>query len=68
MANVEIVRFVTLDDDKVCQRCASLGGRLFFASMAPKPPLHLRCRCGLQSVYSGPEEDIPPFILEMMQN
>ena len=43
---VGIERWTVFRDSEVCDGCAFLDGRAFFAFEGPQPNLHTNCRCG----------------------
>lgn len=48
-AGVERVRWVTQEDDRVCQHCEPLNGKIFRVEDVP-PPQHWGCRCRLEPI------------------
>lgn len=48
-AGIERVRWVSQEDDRVCEQCDDLDGRVFQIDEAP-PPQHYGCRCYLVPV------------------
>ena len=47
-AGVEFVRWVTQEDERVCDDCDELDGQIFAIEEVP-PPQHWRCRCYLRA-------------------
>jgi SPP1 gp7 family putative phage head morphogenesis protein len=39
-------KWLTAYDDRTCEQCASLDGKIFKMG-APQPPLHVNCRCSV---------------------
>ena len=39
------VEWLTGQDERVCEKCAPLDGKVFRIDEAPECPLHIRCRC-----------------------
>jgi len=42
---VERVRWNAMLDDRVCDLCADMDGRVWNVDEAPEPPIHPNCRC-----------------------
>lgn len=49
-AGVDRLQWVTMKDDRVCEDCHPLDGKVFDADVCPVPPMHYRCRCYLLPV------------------
>lgn len=50
---VEMVEWLTADDERTCPRCGPLNGEKFKVGEAPQTPLHPNCRCVLLPVIEG---------------
>ena len=40
-----VEKWVTFIDERTCERCRQLDGKLYLSGTGPEPPLHPRCRC-----------------------
>lgn len=49
-AGVKKVKWITERDDRVCEKCVPLDGKIFDIDKVPQLPQHWRCRCKLEIV------------------
>lgn len=47
-AGVKKVKWITERDDRVCEKCEPLDGKVFDIDAVPQLPQHWRCRCRLE--------------------
>ena len=47
-AGVKKVKWITERDDRVCEKCEPLDGKVFDIDAVPQIPQHWRCRCRLE--------------------
>jgi SPP1 gp7 family putative phage head morphogenesis protein len=56
---IEYVEWLAALDEKICERCGELDGKVFSIDNAPPAPLHPNCRCTLLAYIQVPGEEIP---------
>ena len=54
-AGIERVQFQTVRSEGVCPICRPLDGNVYTLNDAPKPPLHVNCRCAVLPVANDDE-------------
>jgi len=57
---VEYVKWLACGDDRTCDRCADLDGKIFPIDEVPEAPLHPGCRCTYTPVVRPPKEEPAP--------
>lgn len=63
-AGVKKIQFWAAEDERTCDRCGKLHGKVYDFDSAPVLPLHPNCRCTYLPVMDMNFEDSQEFILE----